>query len=210
MHDANTHSVEQQPPLRLAHLDTRALPHFMSDPQHHRPNQHHNPNTPTPQTRHTPSQHRNPQVSRAEYRQQRVQRYRNYMNCIPEDDCPAVRAELIAGWPQPALLRESQWPFPFLRNWRAVASSIVHFQLRNLLWAASAHDVAVVYDNRVQHWNSVTRGVSDVLDLRGWPKGPRLPGLGRVQVRLAGCGLVGWLVGWRVLVVDRAGCGRNV
>jgi len=124
-----------------------------------------------------------PQVSRAEYRQQRVQRYRNYMNCIPEDDCPAVRAELTAGWRQPAVLAEAQWPYAFLRNWRAVASSIVHFQLRNLLWAPSAHDVAVVFENRVQHWNCVTRRVSDVLDLRGCPKGPRLPGLGRVQVR---------------------------
>lgn len=122
------------------------------------------------------------QVSRAEYRQQRVQRYRNYMNVIPEDDCPAVRAELTAGWPQPTVLADRQWPYAFMRNWRAVASSILHFQLRNLLWAASAHDVAVVYDNRVQHWNSVTRSVTDVLDLRGWPKGPRLPGLSRVQV----------------------------
>ena len=127
-------------------------------------------------------------MSRAEYRQQRVQRYHNYMNMIPEGDCPAVRAELTAGWPQPAVLSDMQWPYAFLRNWRSVASSIVHFQLRNLLWAASAHDVAVVYDNRVQHWNSVTRAVSDVLDLRGWPKGPRLPGLSRVQVRGRGGG----------------------
>lgn len=102
------------------------------------------------------------------------------MNVIPEDECPAVRAELTAGWPQPQALRACL--YAFVRNWRTVASSIVHFQLRNLLWAASAHDVAVVYDNRVQHWNSVTRTVSDVLDLRGWPKGPRLPGLTRVQV----------------------------
>lgn len=127
-----------------------------------------------------------PQVSRAEYRQQRVQRYHNYMNMIPEGDCPAVRAELTASWPQPAVLLDIQWPYAFLRNWRAVASSIVHFQLRNLLWACSAHDVAVVYDNRVQHWSSVTRAVSDVLDLRGWPKGPRLPGLSRVQVGAGG------------------------
>jgi hypothetical protein len=123
------------------------------------------------------------QVSREEYRQQRIQRYRNYMNLIPEDDCPAVRAELTAGWRQPTVLSDPHWPYAFLRNWRTVASSIVHFQLRNLLWAASAHDVAVVYDNRVQHWNSVTRSVTDVLDLRGWPKGPRLPKMSRVQVR---------------------------
>lgn len=131
------------------------------------------------------------QVSRAEYRQQRVQHYRNYMNCIPEDDCAAIRAELIAAWPQPQVLGSTAWPYHLLRNWRAVASSIVHFQLRNLLWAVSAHDIAVVYDNRVQHFNTATRAVCDVLDLRGWPKGPRLPGVGRVQVLgpdSAGCG----------------------
>jgi hypothetical protein len=164
-----------------------------------------------PQVQHGPlqQQHATPfatmnthtlQVSREEYRQQRIQRYRNYMNVIPEDDCPAVRAELTAGWPQPQALRRC--PYAFVRNWRTVASSIVHFQLRNLLWAASAHDVAVVYDNRVQHWNSVTRTVSDVLDLRGWPKGPRLPGLTRVQVRgwasQLGTGRHAWVDDWGV------------
>jgi hypothetical protein len=123
-----------------------------------------------------------PQVSRHRYRQQRLQQYRNYMNCIPEEAWDAVRRELVAPWRQPSPLPPLCCPYRFVRNWRGVSSSIVHFQLRNLLWAASAHDVYVVYDNRVQHWNSVTRRVEDVLDMRGAPKGPRLPGLGRVQV----------------------------
>lgn len=121
-------------------------------------------------------------MSRDRYRLQRVQQYRNYMNCIPEDEWVSVKQELIASWPQPTLLPQLHCPYQFVRNWRAVSSSIVHFQLRNLLWAASGHDVYVVYDNRVQHWNSITRTVHDMLDLRGAPKGPRLPGLGRVQV----------------------------
>lgn len=105
------------------------------------------------------------------------------MNCIQEQEWPNVRKQLISGWPQPTPYPAASCPFDFVRNWRAVCSSIVHFQLRNLLWCSSAHDVFVVYDNRVQHWNAVTRSVGDVLDLRGAPKGPRLPGVGRVQVR---------------------------
>eukprot|EP00878_Enallax_costatus_P023534 GHUV01025034.1.p1 GENE.GHUV01025034.1~~GHUV01025034.1.p1 ORF type:complete len:224 (+),score=72.59 GHUV01025034.1:581-1252(+) len=122
------------------------------------------------------------QITRSRYRQQRLDQYRNYMNCIAEEDWNNVRRELIAGWPQPTAFTAATCPYSFIRNWRAVASSIVHFQLRNLLWASTAHDIYVVHDNRVQHWNAVTRVVGDVLDLRGAPKGPRLPGLGRVQV----------------------------
>lgn len=110
------------------------------------------------------------------------------MNCIAEEDWTNVRRELIVGWPQPTVYTAAMCPYDFIRNWRAVASSIVHFQLRNLLLASTAHDVFVVHDNRVQHWNAVTRVVGDVLDLRGQPKGPRLPGLGRVQVRTTGAG----------------------
>ncbi|WIA08841.1 hypothetical protein OEZ85_008262 [Tetradesmus obliquus] len=132
------------------------------------------------------------QVPRERYRQQRLQQYRNYMNCIPDEDWDAVRAELVAPWPQPRPLPRQRASYRFVRNWRGVPSSIVHFQLRNLLWAASAHDVFVVYDNRVQHWNSATRRCEDVLDLRGAPKGPRLPSMGRVQVSTlaVSCGLL--------------------
>lgn len=106
------------------------------------------------------------------------------MNCIQEEEWAGVRQQLIANWPQPSPCAAAACPFDFIRNWRAVSSSIVHFQLRNLLWASSAHDVYVVHDNRVRHWNAVTRAVEEVIDLRGPPKGPRLPGLGRVQVSL--------------------------
>lgn len=126
-----------------------------------------------------------PQVSRASYRQQRLSQYRNYTNLISEQDWDDVRRQLVAGWPQPPPLPPAARPYAFARNWRSVGSSVVHFQLRNLLWAPSAHDVVVVHDNRLQHFNTITRAVSDVLDLRGQPKGPRIAGLGRVQVRPA-------------------------
>jgi hypothetical protein len=159
------------------------------------------PATPAAHTSHPPTHHPTPpkqcaidhttpppwhaQVARDEYRAQRLAAYRNYVNCIPADACAAVRAELVAGWPQPALHARDHWPYAFVRNHRHVASSVVHFQLRNLLCAPSAHDAVLVHDSRLQHWSAVTRATRDVLDLRGQPKGPRLPGIGRVQVCLA-------------------------
>ncbi|KAF8072788.1 SPBC2A9.03 [Scenedesmus sp. PABB004] len=129
-----------------------------------------------------PAHGRAAQVSRVRYRAQRVSSYRNYTNVIDEAAWPAVRRDLLAGWAQPPALPAPACPYAFVRNWRRVASSIVHFQLRNLCWAGSAHDVYVVHDNRVRAFNTATRALGDVLDLRGPPKGPRLPGLGRVQV----------------------------
>ncbi|GFR47576.1 hypothetical protein Agub_g9304, partial [Astrephomene gubernaculifera] len=83
--------------------------------------------------------------------------------------------------------------FTFVRNSRAVQSNIVHFQLRNLVWAASRSDVYVVHDNCVNHWDPVAREVTEVLNLAGgWGRGGaeggagggggRLQALGRVQV----------------------------
>lgn len=59
-------------------------------------------------------------------------------------------------------------------------------QLRNLLWATSPHDLFVVNSHAVCHWSSVTRANTEVLNLRGLPKGPRLPGIGCVQVGVRG------------------------
>ncbi len=72
--------------------------------------------------------------------------------------------------------------FSFVHNSRCVQSNIVHFQLRNLVWATSRNDVFVVHDNCVNHWSPASRAVTRVLDLSGSAKAGRVPGLGRVQV----------------------------
>ena len=146
----------------------------------------------------------------------------------PDDDDGAYRAELAplcvaprragtAGTPSPAAAAAAaarggspaaaapacaaRGPpfFSFVRNSRAVQSNIVHFQLRNLVWASSPNDVFVVHDNCVNHWNPVSRTVTEVLNLNGGGHGgglhggggagvvrgaasTRVPGLGRVQV----------------------------
>lgn len=117
------------------------------------------------------------------YRQQRLATFRNYTNLI-EDGCDAEQQTLLARCKQP---RAGGRYYDFVRNWRAVQSSFVHFQLRNLVWAVSPHDVFVVYENKVNHWSTVTRSITEVLNLRGPPKGPRIPGVGRVQVSCCWC-----------------------
>lgn len=57
--------------------------------------------------------------------------------------------------------------YSFFQNTRRVKCSIVHFQLRNLAWATSKHDVLVMYDAGIVHWDAAARRKSHVLDLSG-------------------------------------------
>lgn len=50
--------------------------------------------------------------------------------------------------------------YEFVRNSRSVHSTVVHFQLRNLLAATSANDVFVVHDNCVNHFSPATRRIT--------------------------------------------------
>lgn len=63
--------------------------------------------------------------------------------------------------------RKDAFFFQFYRKFGAAKSSYVHFQLRNLLWATSSHDVVLVRDNCVLHWNTLTRQSRLVLDCAG-------------------------------------------
>lgn len=57
--------------------------------------------------------------------------------------------------------------YEFCRNFPEVRSTVVHFQLRNLIWATSCHDMFVVHTNRIVHWNMLTGDSAVVLDLTG-------------------------------------------
>jgi len=41
----------------------------------------------------------------------------------------------------------------------------VHFQLRNLLWATSKHDVYLMQNYSVMHWSSLQRRGKEVLNV---------------------------------------------
>jgi WD40 repeat protein len=55
----------------------------------------------------------------------------------------------------------------FSRNTRRVQCSIVHFQLRNLVWATSNHDVFLMHDASIVHWDAAARRRTPVLHLGG-------------------------------------------
>ncbi|KAF6135402.1 hypothetical protein GIB67_027276, partial [Kingdonia uniflora] len=57
--------------------------------------------------------------------------------------------------------------YEFQRNTRSVKSTILHFQLRNLVWATSKHDVYLISHFFVIHWSSLTRRKTEVLDVSG-------------------------------------------
>jgi hypothetical protein len=116
-----------------------------------------------------------------------MKQFRNYVNLREAVDAAAadLRRECLP------TTRDGEF-FAFARNTRSVRASIIHFQLRNLVWATSPHDVYTASDARLIHWNAVAREKETVLDLSGepWapPLGPPGPGAagplrpGRVQV----------------------------
>ncbi|AES68554.2 transducin/WD40 repeat protein [Medicago truncatula] len=57
--------------------------------------------------------------------------------------------------------------YEFRRNSRSVKPTILHFQLRNLVWATSKHDAYFLSQFSVMHWSSLTCTSSEVLNVSG-------------------------------------------
>ncbi|GLT26439.1 hypothetical protein SLA2020_015030 [Shorea laevis] len=97
-------------------------------------------------------------ITREKYRQTRLEQYKNYEN-IPNSgdgsgkDCKATEKDVSY--------------YEFRRNSRSVKSTILHFQLRNLVWATSKHDVYLMSHFSVIHWSSLTCGKREVLNVSG-------------------------------------------
>ncbi|KAK9156459.1 hypothetical protein Sjap_003939 [Stephania japonica] len=97
-------------------------------------------------------------ITREKYRQTRLEQYKNYEN-IPqsgegsEKECKPTN--------------KGGKYYEFCRNTRSVKSTILHFQLRNLVWATSKHDVYLMSHFSVIHWSSMTCKKSEVLNVSG-------------------------------------------
>ncbi|OAY71394.1 putative WD repeat-containing protein [Ananas comosus] len=78
--------------------------------------------------------------------------------------------------------------YDFQFNTRLVKSTIAHFQLRNLLWATSKHDVYMMQNYSIMHWSSLLRRSKEVLNVAGQivptqkPRGSSAQSLSRVQI----------------------------
>ncbi|MED6204083.1 hypothetical protein PIB30_005810 [Stylosanthes scabra] len=104
--------------------------------------------------------------SREKYRETRLKQYKNYENLSrSREDLDKECLEVQKG--------KAFYDFQF--NTRLVKSTIVHFQLRNLLWATSKHDVYLLQNYSVMHWSSLLQRGKEVLNVAK----PIVPTLGR-------------------------------
>ncbi|XP_072974142.1 uncharacterized WD repeat-containing protein C2A9.03-like isoform X2 [Typha angustifolia] len=94
--------------------------------------------------------------TRKGYREMRLKQYKNYVNF------PRANNELEKECQH---VEKGSKFYEFQFNTRLVKSTIVHFQLRNLLWATSKHDVYLMQNYSVIHWSSLLRRGNEVLNV---------------------------------------------
>ncbi|EAZ42694.1 hypothetical protein OsJ_27262 [Oryza sativa Japonica Group] len=92
---------------------------------------------------------------RDQYREMKMKNYRNYQNLsyAREEalkDCKKVE-------------KDSPY-YDFQYNTRRARPSIVHFQLRNLVWATTKHDVYTVHNQSVTHWSSLDQTSTELIN----------------------------------------------
>lgn len=98
------------------------------------------------------------QITRQDYRQTRVQQYKNYENIPSSGELMDKKCKQV---------EKGGNYYEFQYNTRLVKPSILHFQLRNLVWATSKHDVYVLSNSSVIHWSSISSSLSEVLNFSG-------------------------------------------
>ncbi|CAN7010772.1 hypothetical protein IGI04_011837 [Brassica rapa subsp. trilocularis] len=97
-------------------------------------------------------------ISREKYRQTRLEQYKNYEN-VPNSGESSEKVCKIT--------QKGGQFYDFWRNSRSIKSTILHFQLRNLVWATSKHDVYLMSNFLLTHYSSLTSGKKEVLNVRG-------------------------------------------
>ncbi|XP_047982418.1 uncharacterized WD repeat-containing protein C2A9.03-like [Salvia hispanica] len=97
-------------------------------------------------------------ITRESYRLTRLEQYRNYEN-LPS----STEAADKEGNPTDKGGRY----YEFFHNTRLVKPTVLHFQLRNLVWATSKHDVYMVSNYSVMHWSSLLQNLTEVLNFSG-------------------------------------------
>ncbi|KAD3337092.1 hypothetical protein E3N88_32612 [Mikania micrantha] len=97
-------------------------------------------------------------ITRESYRRTRLQQYRNYENIPLSGDAVDKKCK--------------QKPkggnyYEFFHNSRAVKPMVLHFQLRNLVWATSKHDVYLMSNYSIMHWSSLSQNLTEILNFSG-------------------------------------------
>ncbi|GMH14478.1 hypothetical protein Nepgr_016319 [Nepenthes gracilis] len=97
-------------------------------------------------------------ITREKYRQTRLEQYKNYEN---------IQHSGVSLQKECKITKKEGNYYEFRHNSRSVKSTILHFQLRNLVWATSKHDVYLMSHFSVIHWNSLKCNKSEVLNVSG-------------------------------------------
>ncbi|KAG9145173.1 hypothetical protein Leryth_008960 [Lithospermum erythrorhizon] len=97
-------------------------------------------------------------ISRDKYRQTRLEQYKNYENVLQSGDASQKECKTT---------RKGGNYYEFWQNTRSVKSTILHFQLRNLVWSTSKHDVYLMSHYSIIHWSSLSCKRTEVLNVSG-------------------------------------------
>ncbi|XP_030536490.1 uncharacterized WD repeat-containing protein C2A9.03-like isoform X1 [Rhodamnia argentea] len=97
-------------------------------------------------------------ITRDNYRLTRIQQYKNYVNVPVSGD--------VADKDYKEVEKGANY-YDFFYNTRVVKPTILHFQLRNLVWATSKHDVYLMSNYSVMHWSSLTFNLKEILNFAG-------------------------------------------
>ncbi|KAJ7979125.1 WD40 repeat [Quillaja saponaria] len=97
-------------------------------------------------------------ITRENYRLTRLEQYRNYENV------PSSGETIDKEYKQ---MEKSGKYYEFFHNTRLVKPTILHFQLRNLVWATSKHDVYLISNYSVMHWSSLSGNLSEIINFAG-------------------------------------------
>ncbi|XP_020890677.1 uncharacterized WD repeat-containing protein C2A9.03 isoform X2 [Arabidopsis lyrata subsp. lyrata] len=94
--------------------------------------------------------------TRGRYRENRLLHYKNFESLFRS------REELYKDCLQ---VEKGKNFYDFQFNTRLVKSTIAHFQLRNLVWATSKHDVYFMNNYSLMHWSSLQQRGKEVLNV---------------------------------------------
>ncbi|MBA0798267.1 hypothetical protein Gohar_008874, partial [Gossypium harknessii] len=97
-------------------------------------------------------------ITREKYRLTRLEQYKNYENMPSSGEAVGKEFKHI---------EKGGNYYEFFYNTRLVKPTILHFQLRNLVWATSKHDVYLMSNYSVMHWSSVSCNLSEILNFAG-------------------------------------------
>ncbi|VFQ85086.1 unnamed protein product [Cuscuta campestris] len=121
-------------------------------------------------------------VTRDNYREVRLQQYENY------ESLSRSREELKKDYKD---VVKGYMFYDFQYNTRVLKPTIAHFQLRNLLWSTSKHDVYLVQRNSLMYWSSLRRKEKEVFNIaRPLEPSTKYPGsIGQTLFRVQICSL---------------------